>query len=248
MMTINDSLHEIFERMEAHFGPTHWWPGDTPFEIAVGAILTQNTAWSNVEKALTRLKALRWLSPRQIMAAPQESLEMAIRSSGYYRQKTERLKGFCAFLMDNYGGSMARMAKRPTSLLREELLALKGIGPETADDILLYACEKPIFVVDAYTKRIFYRCGFIPEKIRYDALQALIHETFPADTALYKELHALIVMTAKDFCKKMPCCEGCPLALPDHLGKPFPCTRHFTEGDEEAAARRVERDKGRKKP
>lgn len=210
--------------MSAHYGPTHWWPGDSPFEVAIGAILTQNTAWSNVEKAIWQLKQAHLLMPRRMLDAPTESLEAAIRSSGYYRQKAERLRIFCEYLREQYRGSMARMAARPLAALREELLELKGIGLETADDILLYACDKPVFVVDAYTKRIFHRCGLTPETIHYDTLQQLVHVAMPPDVPVYKEFHGLIVWTGKDFCRKTPRCSGCPLARRGNSGKPFPCS------------------------
>ena len=211
--------------MSAHYGPTHWWPGDSPFEVAIGAILTQNTAWSNVEKAIACLKRGRLLSPKRMLEAPVSQLEEAIRSSGYYRQKAERLRTFCAFLRDQYGGSMARMAATPMMDLRHALLALKGIGPETADDILLYACDKPVFVVDAYTGRIFHRCGLVAERIAYEPLQRLVHDHLPADVPLFKELHGLLVWTGKDFCRKTPRCTGCPLALPRRTRTPYPCHR-----------------------
>lgn len=218
-------LHELVSLLAAHYGPTHWWPGDSPFEIAIGAILTQNTAWTNVEKAILRLKQERLLHPARMCAAEEGRLEDAIRSSGYYRQKAERLRIFCRHLLDRYGGRMARMAARPVAALREELLALKGIGPETADDILLYACEKPIFVVDAYTRRIFHRCGLVREDIAYGPLQQLVHNHLGPDVHLYKEFHGLIVWTGKDFCRKTPRCTGCPLAQ-SHVNAPcFPCHR-----------------------
>ena len=160
------TLDDIFAAMQARFGPTHWWPGDSPFEIAVGAILTQNTNWTNVERAIANLKRLKLLGPRRILRCDPAELETAIRSSGYFRQKAKRLRGFCAFLEARYRGSMARMAQAPLDTLREELLALNGIGPETADDILLYACGKPVFVVDTYTRRILSRHGLVPEKIK----------------------------------------------------------------------------------
>ncbi|NLN91928.1 MAG: endonuclease III domain-containing protein [Candidatus Hydrogenedens sp.] len=206
-------LREIFDSMQKHFGLTHWWPGDSPFEIALGAILTQNTAWTNVEKALNNVKTKDWLNPRALTEAPQEEVEQVLRPSGYFRQKTERVRLFCNHLLEHYDGSMEKMAQRPFPKLREELLFLKGIGPETADDILLYACDKEVFVIDAYTRRIFSRCGLVSEKIAYHPLQTLIEDNFKKDLKDYQEFHGLIVWTAKDFCKKNPACEGCPLAL-----------------------------------
>lgn len=197
--------------MLAHFGPTHWWPGDTPFEIAVGAILTQNTAWTNVEKAIANLKRERLLSPRAIVDCGDDALYAALRPSGYFRQKAERLRLFSQHLLNRYGGSMARMAKRPLDELRPELLALKGIGPETADDILLYACDKPVFVVDAYTRRILSRHGHVPETIGYEAMRHTFESRLAPDVAQWKEYHGLIVYTGKDHCRATPRCEDCPL-------------------------------------
>ncbi|HNR33019.1 MAG TPA: endonuclease III domain-containing protein [Candidatus Hydrogenedentes bacterium] len=206
------ALEDIYRRLLRHFGPTHWWPGDTPFEIAIGAILTQNTAWSNVERAIANLKRERLLRPRAMLACPRDRLEAAIRPSGYFRQKAERLRIFCDYLTTRYGGSMRRMARRPVEVLREELLAIKGIGPETADDILLYACEKPVFVVDAYTRRILSRHGLVSPKTGYEELRAVFETNLPPEVALFKEYHGLIVYVGKDFCRKTPRCEGCPLA------------------------------------
>lgn len=208
---MKESLMRIYRRMARHYGPTHWWPGDTPFEIAVGAILTQNTAWSNVEKAIATLKREGLLHPRQMLDASDAALEAAVRPSGYFRQKARRVRHFAAHLCAHYGGSMARMARRPLPALREELLALHGIGPETADDILLYACGKPVFVVDAYTRRIFSRHGLVAPDIGYEALRACFESHLLRSLHLYKEYHGLIVWTGKDFCRKHPRCEGCPL-------------------------------------
>ncbi len=205
-------LADLYKRMSAHYGTTHWWPGDTPFEIAIGAILTQNTAWTNVEKAIANLKSARLLAPKAMLACPDGDLEAALRPSGYFRQKAVRVRGFSRHLIDHYGGSMARLSRRPLAELREELLALHGIGPETADDILLYACGKPIFVVDTYTRRIFSRHGLVPEDIKYHDLQAFFHEHVEPDLHVYREYHGLIVWTGKDFCRNRPRCEGCPLA------------------------------------
>jgi endonuclease-3 related protein len=219
---LKPTLQQIYERLAAHFGVTGWWPGDTPFEIAVGAILTQNTAWTNVEKAIENLKRGRLLSPRAIVSCPSETLEAAVYPTGYFRVKALRLRIFCDHLIDRYGGSMKRMARRPLEELRPELLAIPGIGPETADDILLYACDKPVFVVDAYTQRILHRHGLIEAPVRYEALRALFEGHLPADVALYKEYHGLIVYTGKDFCRRVPRCAACPLGPLLCPGQPVP--------------------------
>jgi endonuclease III related protein len=217
---INATLATSFDHMAKHHGTTHWWPGDTPFEVCIGAILTQNTAWKNVEKAIKNLKREKLLSPKKILAASTSDLEAALRPSGYYRQKTQRVRLFSQHLADHYGGSVARMAKRPLEELRPELLALKGIGPETADDILLYACEKPVFVVDTYTRRIFSRHGLVPGDIKYEDLRVFFEGNLEKDVAYFKEFHGLIVWTGKDFCKTSPNCEGCPLARMLRRGEP----------------------------
>lgn len=201
----------MYAALTAHYGPTHWWPGDTPFEIAVGAILTQNTTWTSVERAIANLKRARLLSPRALLDCDTALLEECLRPSGYFRVKTRRLRSFCAYLVERYGGSMKRMARAPLDVLRAELLAVDGIGPETADDILLYACDKTVFVVDAYTRRILSRHGLCAKDIGYDALQACFEKSLEPDRHTYAEYHGLIVYAGKDFCRRSPKCDACPL-------------------------------------
>lgn len=208
---LTDALTAIYERLADHYGSTDWWPGDTPFEIAVGAVLTQNTNWSNVERAIANLKRAKLLGPRKILACQDGILEDALRPSGYFRVKARRLRSFCRFLEDRYRGSMRRMAKQPLDALRAELLEVDGIGPETADDILLYACEKPVFVVDAYTRRILSRHGLCTPDIAYEPLRALFENHLESDLVMFKEYHGLLVYTGKDFCRRTPKCENCPL-------------------------------------
>lgn len=215
------TLQRYYDLMAAHYGPTGWWPGDTPFEIAAGAILTQNTAWTNVEKALANLKRARLMSPRAIVRSDSASLEDALRPAGYFRVKTRRLQSFCRHLVDRYGGSLARMARRPLNELREELLGIHGIGPETADDILLYACERPVFVVDAYTRRILSRHGHVDPGIGYEPLREIFERHLDADVETFKDYHGLIVYTGKDFCRARPNCDGCPLAPALKRGQPL---------------------------
>jgi len=205
------ALLEIYERLENHFGPTHWWPGETAFEVAVGAILTQNTAWTNVEKAIANLKRANLLSPESILAADAATLHDLLKPSGYFRVKTIRLQHFCRHLCAHYNGKIAAMAKRPLDALRAELLSINGIGPETADDILLYACGKPVFVVDAYTRRILSRHGLVEKDIDYESLRAYFERNLESDVQVFKEYHGLIVYTGKDFCRRAPKCEACPL-------------------------------------
>lgn len=218
---LSHTLHDIYARLHKHYGPTDWWPGDTPFEIALGAVLTQNTSWSNVERAIANLKRAKLLGPRKILACQDGVLEDALRPSGYFRVKARRVRSFCRYLVKRYRGSMPRMAARPLEELRPELLAVDGIGPETADDILLYACEKPVFVVDAYTRRILSRHGLCPPDIAYEPLRALFENHLAADLHGFKEYHGLIVYTGKDFCRRTPKCGQCPLGPLLKPGQPL---------------------------
>jgi endonuclease-3 related protein len=205
------TLIGIYDALYSHFGPQHWWPGDTPFEIAVGAVLTQNTNWGNVEKAIGNLKREKALNARTLHEISHKKLASLIKPAGYFNVKAKRLKHFLAFLSDHYKGSMKRMKAEDLTYLRESLLSVNGIGPETADSILLYALEKPVFVIDAYTKRILQRHGVVTEKETYHELQELFHNNLKHDVELFNEYHALIVMLGKDHCKPKPACKGCPL-------------------------------------
>ncbi len=199
--------------MLSALGSQHWWPGQTRFEIVIGAILTQNTAWTNVEKAIANLRRGRLLNAAAMGSAPTHELAAAIRPSGYYNQKAQKLKYFLSFFQKRYGSSFGRMARQSASELRAELLAIHGIGPETADSILLYALNKPVFVIDAYTRRIFSRHGLCGPDEGYHDLQGFFMRHLPSDASLFNEYHALIVHTGKNFCKKSkPQCRGCPLA------------------------------------
>lgn len=190
----------------------HWWPAKTPFEVIVGAILTQNTAWTNVERALANLRRERLLSPLAIEKVSLRHLQELVRSSGYFRQKAKKLKAFVHFLRREYGGSLARMFRTPTDVLRERLLGVHGIGPETADSILLYAGRKDVFVVDAYTKRILTRHGWAGKKTRYEEMQALFEKNLPRDASVSNELHAQFVQVGKNWCRpRAPRCSECPL-------------------------------------
>ncbi|NPA95580.1 MAG: endonuclease III domain-containing protein [Thermodesulfobacteria bacterium] len=203
----------LFWSLYDHFGPQGWWPGETPFEIAIGAILTQNTNWTNVEKAIHNLKEHGLLNPRAMLELPDEKLAQLIRPAGYYNIKTTRLKHFLRFLHDFYNGNIESMKDRDTHILREELLAIHGIGPETADSILLYSLDKPIFVVDAYTIRILSRHDILdPQTTDYQQVQDIFMDNLPRDPCLYNEFHALFVRLGKEFCKKgKPKCSKCPI-------------------------------------
>ncbi len=212
-------LHAIYRDLHAHFGHQKWWPGDTPFEIMIGAILTQNTAWTNVEKAIANLKKAHALSPEVMRKMPARRLAQLIRPSGYFNVKAQRLKHFIDFLFREYNGDLKKMFKEEGSVLRTKLLAVKGIGPETADSILLYAAGKPFFVIDAYTRRIFERHRIDIRALRkkyaamtYDDWQKLFAGTLPQSMDLYNDFHAQIVALGKNFCRpSVASCETCPL-------------------------------------
>ena len=201
-----------YQALFDHLGSQNWWPARTPFEVIVGAILTQNTSWTNVERAIANLRREHLLNPRALERVPFARLANLIRSSGYFRQKARKLKAFVRFLRDQYSGSLARMFRTPTLELREKLLTVHGIGPETADSILLYAGKKDVFVVDAYTRRIFSRHGWVPEDVSYEELRSKIEAALPRDVSRYNEFHALLVMTGKNWCRtREPRCSECPL-------------------------------------
>lgn len=205
-------LDEYYNALFTAFGPQHWWPGRTPFEVVVGAILTQNTSWTNVERAIANLRRARMLTPTAIERSSPTTIEALIRPSGYFRQKARKLKAFCSFLRYEYSGSLKKMFAQPTAVLRQQLLGVFGIGPETADSILLYAGGHPVFVVDAYTKRMLARHGWIKEDAKYDDVRWIFERHFPGDTARFNEFHALIVQTGKRYCRtKEPLCGECPL-------------------------------------
>ncbi|HPX60948.1 MAG TPA: endonuclease III domain-containing protein [Deltaproteobacteria bacterium] len=204
-------LLEVFERLLRHFGPLHWWPAETPFEVCVGAILTQNTAWTNVEKAIDGLKNVEVLTPEAIRDVDVQQLAVLIRPSGFFNVKSQRLKVFVNWLFARFDGSLERMFEHDWQRLREELIAVKGIGPETCDSILLYAGAKPSFVVDSYTRRLFHRLGLLPQNAGYNETRDLFMGQLPSGTELFNEYHALIVEQCKQFCRKRPICHVCPL-------------------------------------
>lgn len=205
-------LVEIYHKLFQSFGPQHWWPGDTPFEIAVGAILTQNTTWGNVEKAIGNLKRQSALSAKVIHEMPVKRLAGLIRPAGYFNVKAKRLRSFIGFLVNGYRGSMKRMKDEDLNPLREKLLQVNGIGPETADSILLYTLEKPVFVIDAYTKRVLSRHGIMEHEKSYNEFQDLFHSALKRDVELFNEYHALLVRVGKTYCKrKRPMCDQCHL-------------------------------------
>jgi endonuclease-3 related protein len=208
----NPPLEEYYNSLFSELGPQHWWPAGERFEVIVGAILTQNTAWTNVERALGNLRREGMLTLRAMEKAPAARLARMVRPSGYFRQKAKKLKALVKFLREEYGGSLARMFRTPTAELREKLLAVHGIGPETADSILLYAGDHPVFVVDAYTKRVLHRHGWISERADYEEMRALFERHVPRDAARYNEFHALLVQVGKNWCRPREArCSECPL-------------------------------------
>ena len=201
-------LLALYHSLHTHYGDLAWWPADSAFEIAVGAILTQNTDWRNVEKALGNLKTANVLSIEAILETPTDQLEMLVRPSGYFRMKADRLKQLCDFLQSNSFDALKKMGREHA---RELLLCVKGVGPETADDIVLYALDIPSFVIDTYTRRLLERFGLYSAKLKYSVLQAAFHQQLPEDSSLFKQYHALIVEHAKVSCRKKPLCESCVL-------------------------------------
>ena len=237
---LRGEITRYYTALLARYGPQNWWPARSRFEVIVGAYLTQNTNWSNVEKALTNLRRARRLSISAVRELPVDELETLVRPSGYFRQKARNLKTFIAFLDQQYSGSLTRMFAEPTEKLRAQLLELNGVGPETADSILLYAGNHPAFVVDAYTRRVLLRHGIIHEKTGYEEIRAMIEQAISSSEAgslvvknagsdprhpvsrmsssvrtelaqHYNELHALIVRVGNHYCRAKPICEGCPL-------------------------------------
>jgi len=221
-------LLNIYDRLFESFGRQYWWPvdsgnrlsnsdpcselpGDAGFEIVIGAILTQNTNWSNVEKAIKNLKAAKVFTPGKLYEIDIKRLAELIRPSGYFNVKAGRLKHFIEWLFQNYNGNLPKLFKQDYVRLREELLSVNGIGRETADSIILYAANKPTFVIDAYTKRVLLRHGLITEDYGYEEMKALFEDNLPVDVALYNEYHALLVMVGKYYCKPKEQCGECPL-------------------------------------
>ena len=204
-------INSAFKRMHKAFGPQDWWPGDSPLEIMVGAVLTQNTNWANVEKAIINLKKNKVLSLKALKKININKLAGLIRPSGYYNIKAKRLKNLISFIFSEYKGSLKKMFSESDEELKKKLLCVNGIGKETADSIMCYAGLKSVFVIDAYTKRIFSRLGVCKKDMEYDALQALFYKHLKNDYQLFNEYHALIVNLGKNYCKPKPLCDKCPL-------------------------------------
>jgi endonuclease-3 related protein len=214
------TYRQIHDKLLKYYGPQHWWPAKTPFEVMVGAILTQNTAWTNVEKAIANLRQAKVLNAQAIADLPADALAELIRPSGYFNIKAKRLQNFCRWYLAQ--GGLKALQQRDTTELRHALLSVNGVGPETADDMLVYAFERPVFVIDAYTRRLFSRIGLIGGDEGYEHLREQVEQAFVRDKSRlrrFNELHALIVIHAKAHCRKQPACKGCPLSTDCQVGR-----------------------------
>ena len=209
----SETLTEIYQRLFERYGPQRWWPGDSPFEVMLGAILTQSASWQNVEKAISNLKKAGKMSPLALRNIPTDELTQLIHPAGYYNAKALKLKALVNWLSASCGDDLDRLFATDTDTLRQHLLAIHGIGPETADSILLYAGNKPVFVIDAYSRRIFSRLGLTSENDSYPVYQALFMNNLPENTQLFNEYHALLVQLGKKACRKQPVCDNCCLFL-----------------------------------
>ena len=211
-----DVLRQFYDALYERYGAQQWWPADTPLEVMVGAVLTQNTNWQNVERAIARLRAADLLDVAALHTVPTDRLAELIRPAGYFNVKARRLKSLIDMIWQGYDGDLTRMFAQPMAELRETLLSARGVGPETADSILLYAGGHPTFVVDAYTCRVVVRHGLLDAQAGYDDLKQLFEDALEADAALYNEYHALLVRVGKEHCRRRARCDGCPLARFEH--------------------------------
>jgi endonuclease-3 related protein len=209
--TLKQLLPDIYQRLMSRFGPQHWWPADEPFEVIVGAILTQSAAWGNVERAIGNLRGAGVLSPPALRKLSRARLAGLVHPCGYYNAKALKLKAFAYWLGNHYEDDLNRLFALSATELRQQLLSVHGIGPETADSIILYAAGKPVFVIDAYTRRIISRLGLAPERESYAAYQALFEENLPKDAQMFNEYHALLVCQGKKVCRRQPLCADCCL-------------------------------------
>ncbi|MFI4913306.1 MAG: endonuclease III domain-containing protein [Sedimentisphaeraceae bacterium JB056] len=208
---MNSKIQQIYDLLFEAFGPQEWWPGESRFEIMLGAVLTQNTNWKNVEKAINNIKNAGLMNPVSLYKLSHEELAELIKPAGYFNVKTKRLKNLLGWLFDDFGGSLEQVDRLSDYALREQLLAVKGVGPETADSIMLYAFERPVFVVDTYTARVMIRHGMIDEYCDYEQLREFLEGCLVSDVRLFNEYHALLVRVGKDYCRPKPKCENCPL-------------------------------------
>ncbi|MDD2372516.1 MAG: endonuclease III domain-containing protein [Syntrophomonadaceae bacterium] len=212
MQSTQETLMQIYQTLLEHLGSRGWWPADSRLEVIIGAVLTQAVAWKNVTRAINNLKSAHLININAILNINEEDLAQCIKPALYHRQKARKLKALMTFIAREYNSDLDLMFAQPLPVLREKLLAVWGIGPETADSILLYAGDKPVFVVDTYTKRIFYRLGMVDENISYQEMQEYFHNNVPPNLYIYNEYHALLVGLGANYCKKSrPGCSQCPL-------------------------------------
>lgn len=221
---MREKLLKLYDSLYAAYGPQNWWPAETSFEVIIGAILVQSTAWNNVAQAINNLKTAQLLTPERLSECPQDMLETLIRPSGYYRAKAKKIQAFLEHLRHYYGNCLDSLLAKDLPSLRTEMLSIYGIGEETADSILLYAASKPIFVVDAYTYRLLTRLGWTEGKYHYGKLQKIFMDAMPKDTGLFNEYHALIVRHGKTICSKSPKCSVCVLSQQC----PYPALRRIS--------------------
>jgi endonuclease III related protein len=215
-MNVSHRIKEFYYSLYNRYGPQNWWPAESALECILGTILTQNTSWKNVERAFQNLKSRGLVSVEKLDSIPTEKLANLIRPSGYFNQKAIKIKTFIRYIKETYNGDLDKMFDEDTHQLRERLLSIKGIGPETADSILLYALKKPVFVIDAYTYRILSRHSVIPKETSYQEMQDLLMDSVPKDVQVFNEYHALLVKVGKEHCKKKALCKGCPLEYDPH--------------------------------
>jgi endonuclease-3 related protein len=233
-------LLRLYVALERRFGPQHWWPARTAYEVAVGAILTQHTAWTGAARAVAALRARRLLRPDRIAALTESELAEAIRAAGTYRIKARRLQAFTRWLLERFAGRFDGLRRAPLPALRREMLAIPGLGPETVDAILLYAAGRPLFVADAYARRVLARHGLLPHDAGYEEARGFVEAHLPSDPALLNELHALLVAAGKDHCRIVPACGSCPLH--------FDLTASRAAGRRSAPRRRARPRRGRARP
>ncbi len=216
-MTTSKRINKLYRLLYREYGPQGWWPGDSQLECILGAILTQNTSWKNVEKAINNLRKSNLISIDKLKLLTTDELAQLIRPSGYFNQKALKIKNFIKFITENYNASLERMFDEEMYVLRDKLLSIKGVGPETADSIILYGGNKPIFVIDTYTYRVLSRHGLVPEQTSYNEMQELFMDSLNLDPGIFNEYHALLVKVGKEHCKKrIPVCTGCPLEGDPH--------------------------------
>ena len=215
-MNTDVRLSLVYEKLFKSYGAQHWWPGESGLECAVGAVLTQNTSWVNVEKAISNLKSAMDITFKNLEAVSADELSVLIRPAGFYIQKAGCIKRLVEFIINEYGGKIDNMKSADTYALRQQLLSIKGIGPETADCILLYVLKKPVFVIDRYTYRILFRHGFVDRETTYNEMQKIFMDNLENDEVMFGEFHALIVQAGKRHCKKKADCEACPLNFDSH--------------------------------